>query len=678
MARVYLDFEYNKSQEENLNPICVSFMIVGDPDIPPVTENVWLQNNPQGTGEFKEVMQYAIGKGYTFVAFYAAAEARSLLSLGIDPRSMKWVCLWIEYRMLMNNNQKFECGRHLIKGKVVNIKPNIPKWARDNDYKPGGVAEVSLVSCCYKMLGEKIDSKHKDEMRDLILSKNEFSDQEKTDIMIYCESDIVHLPKLHKIIYKELYKKYSKFDRKHLIGDMFIRGEYAAATAIMESKGYPIDQEATRSFADSVKHILFEMQKEVLENFPEVQPFLINKTGTAFVQKQSPIRKWVQAQNHHRWLKTDKGETSLSLEAFEKFYSSHSDQEIFGNAFVKYLRSKQAFNGFMPPKKNKKTIWDSLGEDYRVRPYFGIFRAQTGRSQPSATSYILLKAKWMRSLIQPKPGRAIIGIDYSQQEFLLAGLLSQDSNMIAAYMSGDPYLHTAKLAKAIPMNGKREDHETIRDKFKSTVLGIQFGMAAPGLSDKLTTDLGIPYTEEDAQGLIDMFNNSYPDYEEYRHKLWGDYQEEGYIRLKCGWTMFGDNPNKRSVCNMPIQGTGASIMRKAVLLAQGETLDVIMTLHDALYVECDIKYIYEAVNTLHLCMAKAFQYYFIGTSVEFDAVCRMDPSCWGPDLGGQSFITKMGDMICYPKYIDPRGREDYKKYRKYFVPFDELTLLTSM
>ena len=40
----------------------------------------------------------------------------------------------------------------------------------------------------------------------------------------------------------------------------------------------------------------------------------------------------------------------------------------------------------------------------------------------------------------------------------------------------------------------------------------------------------------------------------------GDYQKAGYIKLPCGWYMWGDNDNMRSVGNCPIQGFGGSII----------------------------------------------------------------------------------------------------------------------
>jgi hypothetical protein len=670
---VYLDYEFNSYSEPQINVVCGSILTIrnGVENL----ANFWLKGvDPSAHNEYIESL---ISEGHIFYAYYNTAEARALHSLGIDPRRIKWVDLATEYRMLMNHNHTYSTGKHLVKGQIKHIFPPIPKWEKTEGDPPSGVAEVSLASCLYKFLGIKIDTGNKDEMRDLILSNKDFTARERRDIIKYCASDVKHLPALAKKMYGALHRSYDPGDRKSLKKEILLRGEYGARTAIMESEGYPIDYTATESFAASVKPMLYHLQKEISDDFPSINPFLANKQNTAFVQKQKNIRAWVKEQGHDNWLETDKGELSLSLEAFERFYSSRGDQENFGNRFTKYLRTKQSLNGFMPARKGA-TIWDYVGSDERVRPYFGIFRAQSGRSQPKATSYIPLKAKWMRCLIQPKPGKAIVAIDYSQQEFLIAGLISQDEEMIKAYNSGDVYLYFGKQAKAIPEDGTKADFPDERDKFKSTTLGIQYLMGNAGLAKKLSDDTGVPHTEDEAQELIDLYNEVYSTYADFRNETWYDYGAWGYLKLPCGWTIYGDNSNRRSVCNFPVQGLGASIMRKGVALAQDAGLKVIMTLHDAIYIECPSSEYEHYTEVLAECMSEAFKFYFLDTPMEPYANCRMDPTIWSPDYQDETVETVLGPCKLMSRYIEEKSRADYEKYSKFFIDQDELDLLMGL
>jgi hypothetical protein len=678
MKQVYLDAEYNHSKDEKMNVVCFSLLIIHGRR--QVKYTTWLEGDEESKEVFRETIEELIAEDYTFFAFSVLAEGRSLHSLGIDPRRIRWVDLALEWRMLLNHNHRHGCGKHLVKGKIKTIYPPVPKWEKtEADIKRGSsTAGFNLSSALYKMVGVHIDTDHKNEMRDLIIAGGPFSEEDKQSILEYCESDVVYLPQLFSSIYKAMSKMLSNRHRKKLPEHMYERGDYAARSAIMESIGYPIDYEATRNFSDSTGSILWQIQQEINEVFPEISAFLPNKTGTRFVQKMKNIRAWVADQGHSNWMLTEKGELSLSLEAFQRYYDfKHSyPKNNFGAQMVRLLKTKQSLNGFMP--NSKKSFWDYVGKDKRVRPYMGIYRAQSGRSQPASTGFIPLKSAWMRSLILPPPGRVIISIDYAQQEFLLAALLSRDKRMVAAYHSGDPYLYTGKLAGAIPQDGTKKTHGALRDAFKSTTLGISYMMGAKGLAGKLTGDTGREYTEEEAQVLIEQFEDAYPDYQDWKVSTWGEYKAEGYLMLPCGWVMWGDNHNRRSVCNFPVQGAGSSIMRKAVALAQDQELDVIFTLHDALYVEVDADKVVDGVNTLAWAMDEACRYYFIDTPVEKHAHCRMDPAAWGPDFDGETINTDLGKVSIKNKYVDERSVEEYQRFKKYFCNPDDIKFLVNL
>ena len=133
---------------------------------------------------------------------------------------------------------------------------------------------------------------------------------------------------------------------------------------------------------------------------------------------------------------------------------------------MRYLKLKQSLNGFSP-NKQKESIFDSLGSDGRVRSWLNPYGSQTSRFQPKATSFIPLKAAWMRAMIQPPKNHYILGVDYSSEEFLISACWSEDENMYNAYKSGDVYLYFAKLAGAVPWDGTKEEYKAERNLFKS-------------------------------------------------------------------------------------------------------------------------------------------------------------------------------------------------------------------
>ena len=86
-------------------------------------------------------------------------------------------------------------------GKKKRIYPPIPKWQRVEGDPTSQKAETSLVACTYKLLGIDINLEEKDAMRDLILSTDEFTEEEQAKIMHYCQSDIKYLPEIMRKIY---------------------------------------------------------------------------------------------------------------------------------------------------------------------------------------------------------------------------------------------------------------------------------------------------------------------------------------------------------------------------------------------------------------------------------------------------------------------------------------------
>lgn len=135
-----------------------------------------------------------------------------------------------------------------------------------------------------------------------------------------------------------------------------------------------------------------------------------------------------------------------------------------------------------------------------------------------------------------------------------------------------------------------------------------------------------------------------------------------------GWTLFKDNPNKRSQGNWIVQTMGAVIMREAVRKAQDRGLEVIFTLHDAVYIEFD-SHDYESPKILGECMQEAFQ-----ECCETHEEIRLDYDIWSPDYEGREDVIKDEvksytdlDMSVKTKYIDPRGKKEYESFKQYFT-----------
>ena len=302
---LFIDFEFRGVTEKHLDLVCNVTL----DDAEGVPKKFWLHDDSGSQSVLKSYLLF--NKHKTIVAYNAIAEARSFISMGLDPLEFKWIDLFLEYRCLTNHNDELGYGKQLVDGKVKYTERPKPKYLRtEEDVGNGFKPTHSLVEATYKLLGEIRNSEHKDKMRDIIINSPSFTDEERKAIIDYCEEDVVLLPSLFRKC-REWYRKLLGYDSKTLLEEMELRGRYAAHTAIMESNGYPIDVEKTRNFSKSVDSILEDCQREINDLFPQIKPFKWNTLNQKFRWDQKLTRDWI-SKNHEveRWMKTDKGELS--------------------------------------------------------------------------------------------------------------------------------------------------------------------------------------------------------------------------------------------------------------------------------------------------------------------------------------------------------------------------------
>ena len=121
-----------------------------------------------------------------------------------------------------------------------------------------------------------------------------------------------------------------------------------------------------RNLSNAVPIILREIQKDINNQFPDFKLFEFNKKDASYTWKQANTRaalKQIYPEHVNKWNKTDKGSMSLSLKAFDKFFTERHDfpRDELGPQLKRYLKTKQHFNGFTTSEDSeRKTIWDSL------------------------------------------------------------------------------------------------------------------------------------------------------------------------------------------------------------------------------------------------------------------------------------------------------------------------------
>ena len=189
-------------------------------------------------------------------------------------------------------------------------------------------------------------------------------------------------------------------------------------------------------------------------------------------------------------------------------------------------------------------------------------------------------------------GKVLVSADYSQFELRLAAVLSNDQNLIDDF-NQDLDIHTKTAAEAfhVPIDQVTKSQ---RRAAKAINFGIIYGMSVKGLAE--AAGMSIP----EAKRFIDNYFKLRAPIKQKLDEILAQAKTKGYVETFYGRrrpTPDVKSPNfvirqaaERAAMNMPIQGTEADLMKRAMLNVATKlpkTAALIMQVHDSLIVECD-------------------------------------------------------------------------------------------
>lgn len=192
--------------------------------------------------------------------------------------------------------------------------------------------------------------------------------------------------------------------------------------------------------------------------------------------------------------------------------------------------------------------------------------------------------------VVPK-GKKLVSADYSQFELRLAAVLAGDQKLLDDFNAGiDIHTKTAAEVFKVPMDKVTKQQ---RRAAKVVNFGVLYGMSAKGLADATGMNIG------EAKKFIDKYFELRRPIKEYLEKILKQAREQGYVETYFGRkrpTPDVKSPNflirtgaERAAQNMPIQGTEADLMKRAMIRvdkALPEGAKLVLQVHDSLMVEC--------------------------------------------------------------------------------------------
>jgi len=191
-------------------------------------------------------------------------------------------------------------------------------------------------------------------------------------------------------------------------------------------------------------------------------------------------------------------------------------------------------------------------------------------------------------------GRTLVSADYSQFELRLAAVLAGDKNLIDDFNNGvDIHTKTASEAFNIPITEVKKEQ---RRAAKAINFGIIYGMSVNGLAE------ATKMSYYDAKNFMDNYYKLRSPIMDFMKKTLEQARTQGFVETYFGRrrpTPDVKSSNfiirqgaERAAQNMPIQGTEADLMKRAMIKINQklpENANLIMQVHDSLIVECDEK-----------------------------------------------------------------------------------------
>jgi DNA polymerase I len=477
-----------------------------------------------------------------------------------------------------------ECACHLALGwpmpaRVLDLNP-VFRNLTNGRATPDGKGLLGALR--YHRL-DALSAKQKDAMQKRILAGPPFTPKEREQILAYCLSDVESLERLLPKILAGL-----EFD----LGVALYHGEFAAVSALMEYNGVPIDPKIFSQLAD--KDTWRAVRDTMVPVIDAQYSVYIRDRAGGWSFNMERFEAYLARAGIIGWPRLETGKLNLKRKTFEDMSKGWPQLEDLRQ--LRHARDKM------------RKVKLAVGADSRNRTVLWPFKAKTSRTQPKASLWIFSPAVWLRSLIKPEPGMAVAYIDYSSMEFLIAASLSDGhtgptNNMLEMYRSGDPYLAFCKSVGVVPSWATRETPgvEEIRDRYKTMLLAVQYGMMVETLAGRL----GVSTFE--AHEMLTQHHEQFSQYWAWSDDWVQTALQTGVMRTAFGWTCRTGiiEFNERSIRNWPIQATGADILRISCILAARHGIKLLAPVHDAVLIEAPIERIEADVAVMREIMRRA-------------------------------------------------------------------------
>ena len=351
--------------------------------------------------------------------------------------------------------------------------------------------------------------------------------------------------------------------------------------------------------------VLFKMEKAGVEICPEI----FAKMSEEFAGEISKIEKQIfeiagREFNIASPLQLSKvlfEDLSLPTKGIKKSKNGFSTGQKELDKLREYSPIIEKIEQFREFSKLKSTYVDALpklaDEKNRIHSNFAQDVTTTGRlssSNPNLQNIPIRSelGRRIREGFVAKKGNLLVSADYSQFELRLAAVLANDKTLIETFEKDlDIHAKTASEVFGVPIDEVSKEQRRVAKIINFSVL---YGVGAHNLSGTI----GVGFYE--AKKYIEEYFNAHKPIRELMDNTLKKAQDEGFVEtffgrrrpmpdIKSSNFMIREMA-KRAAQNMPIQGTEADLMKRAMLAVDEKIVkaglgEQILQIHDSILVE---------------------------------------------------------------------------------------------
>lgn len=212
----------------------------------------------------------------------------------------------------------------------------------------------------------------------------------------------------------------------------------------------------------------------------------------------------------------------------------------------------------------------------------------------------------IRTAFKAGNGKRFVSADYSQMELRVLAHLSDDKNLLQAFLSRqDIHTHTAQGLFGVSFEQVTHEQRQIAKRINFSII---YGVTPHGLAK----DLGVSHAQ--AKEYIEKYKAQYPIVQEWMEQVIVDAQKHGYVTTWYGrrrhipelreknHTL--QQAGQRIAINTVVQGTAAEIMKLGMLHLQKAfeqenlSAQMILQIHDELLIEVSEHEVENTAQTL--------------------------------------------------------------------------------